>query len=87
MAELHLKQPKVTYSAWGPFTKHKQRIQKFMQMGDTNYIYRNKLDEACFQHDAAYSDSKDLTKRTATEKKIKILKLKAVQNMMGIKKD
>ena len=31
-----------------------------MQTGDTNYIYRNELDKACFQHDAAYCDSKDL---------------------------
>ena len=42
----------------------KQRIQKFKETGDTNYIYKNELDKACFTHDAAYSDSKDLTKRT-----------------------
>ena len=39
-----------------------------MQTGDTNYIYKNELDKACFAHDAAHSDSKDLTKRTAAEK-------------------
>ena len=39
------------YGACGSFTKHKQRIQKFMETGDTRYIYKNKLDEACFQHD------------------------------------
>ena len=60
--EMHLRQPGFTYSACGPFTKHKQRIQKFMQPGDTNYIYRNELDKACFQHDAAYSDSKGIAK-------------------------
>ena len=38
MAEMHLKQPGFTYSACGPFTRNKQRIQKSMQTGDTNYI-------------------------------------------------
>ena len=59
MPEMHLRQPGFTYSVCAPFTKHNQRIQKFMQTGDTNYIYRNELDNACFQHDAAFSDSKD----------------------------
>ena len=66
--EMHLRQPQFTYSACGPFTKHKQRIQKFKETGDTNYIYKNELDKPCFAHDAAYSDSKDLTKRTAADK-------------------
>ena len=48
MAEMHLRQPGFTYSACGLFTKHRQRIQKFMQTGDTNYIYRTELDKACF---------------------------------------
>ena len=68
MPEMHLRQPQFTYSACGPFTKHKQRIQKFKETGDTNYIYKNGLDKACFAHDAAYSDSKDLTKRTVADK-------------------
>ena len=68
MPEMHLRQPQFTYSACGPFTKHKKRIQKFKETGDTNYIYKNELDKACFAHDAAYSDSKDLTKRTAADK-------------------
>ena len=74
MPEMHLRQPQFTYSACGPFTKHKQRIQKFKETGDTNYIYKNELDKACFVHDAAYSDSKDLIKRTIADK---ILKNKA----------
>ena len=74
MPERHLRQPQFTYSACGPFTKHKQRIQKFKETGDTNYIYKNELDKASFAHDAAYSDSKDLTKRTVADK---ILKNKA----------
>ena len=74
MPEIHLRQPQFTYSACGPFTKHEQRIQKFKETGDTNYIYKNGLDKACFVHDAAYSDSKNLTKRTVADK---ILKNKA----------
>ena len=68
MPEMHLRQPQFTYSACGPFTKHKQRIQKFKETEDTNYIYKNELDKACFAHDAAYSDSKDLTKRSVSDK-------------------
>ena len=74
MPEIHLRQPQFTYSARGPFTKHKQGIQKFKETGDTNYIYKNELDKACFVHDATYSDSKDLIKRNVADK---ILKNKA----------
>ena len=62
MPEMHLRQPQFTYSTCGPFTKHKQRIQKFKKTGDTNYIYKNELDKACFAHDTAYSDRKILQK-------------------------
>ena len=62
MPEMHLRQPGFIYSACGPFTKNKQRIQKFIETGDTKYIYRNKLDKACFQPDMAYGDFKDLKK-------------------------
>ena len=71
MPEMYLRQPQFTYSACGLFTKHKQRIQKFKETGDTNYIYKNELDKACFAHDAAYSDSKDLRKRTVADKILK----------------
>ena len=64
MPEMDLKQPGFTYSASGPFTKNKERIQKFKQTGDSRYIYRNELYKACFQHDMAYGDFKDLAKRT-----------------------
>ena len=53
MPEMHLRQSGFTYSACGPFTKNQQRIQKLLETGDTNYIYRNELDKACFQHDMA----------------------------------
>ena len=48
MPEIHLRQPEFTYSACGPFTKTKERIQKFKEMGDSQYIYQNELDKACF---------------------------------------
>ena len=50
MPEMHIKQPGFTYSASGPFTKNKERSEKFMQTGNTNFIYRNEFDMACFQH-------------------------------------
>ena len=68
MPEMHLKQPRFTYSACGPFTKDKERIEKFMQTGNTYFVYRNELDKACFQHDMAYSKPKDLAKRTQWDK-------------------
>ena len=64
MPEMHLKQPQSTYSDWGPFTKSKERIQKLNKTGGSRYICRNELDKACFQHDMAYGDFKDLAKRT-----------------------
>ena len=69
--KMHLKQSGFTYSACGPFTKNKQSIQKFMQTGDTNFIYRNELDKACLQHDMAYGDFKDLKRRTQSDKVLK----------------
>ena len=48
MPEIHLRQPGFKYSACRPFTKNKQRIQKFIQTGDTNYIYKNELDKVRF---------------------------------------
>ena len=43
MPEMHFKQPGFTYSACGPFSKNKERIQKFKETGDTKYIYKNNL--------------------------------------------
>ena len=68
MPEIHLKQPQFVYSACGPFTRHKERIKKFKQTGDTRYIYRNELDKACFQRDSAYVDHKDLISRIEVDK-------------------
>ena len=51
LPETHLRQPGFTYSACGPFTKTKERIQKFKETGDSRYVYKNELDKACFQHE------------------------------------
>ena len=84
MPEIHLRQPKFTYSACGPFTKNKEGIVKFKEAGDSRHIYQNKLDNACFQHDMAYGDVKDLTRRTASDK---ILSDKAFNIAKNLKYD
>ena len=71
MPELHLKQPRFTYSACGSFTKHRERIRKFRETGNLEHLYRNELDKACFAYDAGYCDSKDLAKRTISGKILK----------------
>ena len=81
MPEMHLKQPAFTYSACGPFTKSKERIEKFMQTGNKDFLYKNELDKPCFQHDMAYGKSKHLVKRTQSEQD------KVIQNMTVIKED
>ena len=77
---MHLRQPGFTYSACEPFElktlvlscacelKTQRKNTKFKESGDSRYIYQNKLDKACFQHDMAYGDFKDLTRRTASDK-------------------
>ena len=71
LPELHLKQPGFTYCACGPFTKHRQRIQKFRETGHSKHLYRNELGQPCLTHNAGYSDSKDLAKRTVANKILK----------------
>ena len=71
LPELHSKEPGVTYNACGRFTKHLERIQKFRKTGNLKHLYRNELDKACFPNDPAYSDSKDLAKRTISDKILK----------------
>ena len=74
--EMHLKQPVFTYSACDPFTRNKERIDKFMQTSNTDFMYRNELDKVCFQHEMAYGKSKVLAKRTQSDK---VLRDKAFQ--------
>ena len=68
MPEMYLRQPGFTYSVCGPFTKNKGRIEKFMATRNTDFIYKNELDKACFQHNMAYGNFKDLARRTASDK-------------------
>ena len=68
MSKMHIRQAGFTYSAFGPFTRNKERFEKFKETGDSRYIHQNKLDKACFQHDMAYGDFRNLTRRTASDK-------------------
>ena len=68
MPEMHLRQPQFVYSVCRPFTRHNERIKELKRTGDARYIYRNELDKACFQHDSAYADHKDLINRTEADK-------------------
>ena len=71
MPELHLKQPGFTYTACGPFSKHRERIQKFRETGHLKHSYRKELEKGCFAHDGAYSDNKNSAKRTISDKILK----------------
>ena len=68
MPKMHLRQPGFIYSACGPFTNDKERIKRFKETGDSRYIYQKELDKACFQHDMAYEDFKDLNRRSFADK-------------------
>ena len=68
MPEIHLRQPGFKYCAFVPFTKNKERIQKFKETGDWRYSYQSQLDKACFQHNMAYGDFKDLNRTTVANK-------------------
>ena len=59
---MHLRQPGFTCSACRLFTKYKERIQKFKETREPQYIYQNKLDKAGFELDIAYGYVKDLTR-------------------------
>ena len=80
MPKMHLKQFGFTYSSCGPFTKNKERIAKFMKTGKTDYIYKNELDRVCFQHDMAYGKTKDLEKRTQSDKVLRDKVFKITSN-------
>ena len=80
MPEMHLRQPGFTFNACGPFTENKERIKKFMQTGNTDFIYKNELDKACFQHDMAYGKSKGLVKRTQPDKVLRDKAFKIASN-------
>ena len=68
MPKMHLILVGFTYSDCGPSTKNKERIQILKEIGDSQYIHQKELNKACFQHDMAYADFKDLTRRIASKK-------------------
>ena len=67
MPERYLKQPGFTHSACGLFTKNKEKTDKFIKIGNIDFIYKNDLDKTCFQHDMVYDKSKDLARRTQSD--------------------
>ena len=71
MPELHLRQPVFVSIASLQFTKYRETIRIFRETGSLRYLYKNKLDKAFFAHDAAYSESKGLAKRTISDKILK----------------
>ena len=87
--ELHFRQPALTYSACGPFTKHRETILKFRETGNFRHSYRNELGKACFVHGATYSDWEDLAKRTILTKvwKIELMKLLKILDMMNVREN
>ena len=69
-----------THSLCLPFTKNKERTQKLKKTGDLRYIYQNELDKACFQHDMANVDFKDLTRRIVSDKALNDKAFNIVKN-------
>ena len=80
MPEMNLRQPGFTYSACGLFIKNKKKNEKFMKSGNTDFIYKNELDKPCFKHDMAYVKSKDLVKRTQSDKVLRDKAFKIASN-------
>ena len=74
MPQLHLKQPGFTYGACEPFPKHRERIQRLRETDNLKNLYKNEWDKTFFAHDAKYSDNKDLTKRTISDKMSKSIR-------------
>ena len=77
---MHLKQPGFTHSVCCLFTKNKDRIEKLMQTGNRGYICKIDLDKACFQHDTAYGEYKDLNTRIQSDKVLRDKTFEIVSN-------
>ena len=76
MPEINFKETWFTCSTCGPFTRSKERIEKFMQTGNIDFICRNEFDKVCSQYDMVYGKSKQLTKGTQSEKVLRDKKFK-----------
>ena len=86
MPEMYLRQPGIRYSRCGPFTKNKERIQKFKEAGDSRYIYQNEQEKGWIQHDVASGDFKDFPNQTVSDfYLIKHLTRPKIQDIMDIK--
>ena len=72
------------YSACGPLTKSKERIQKFKETGYSRYFYQDELKNDVCNMTMAYGYFKDLTRRRASEK---ILRDKAFNIAKNLKYD
>ena len=64
------RQPGFIYSTYESFAQNRERVEKFRKTGNLTYVYQNELDNACFAHDVAYFENKNLTKRSISDKKI-----------------
>ena len=62
---------------------------KNLRTEDLNHVYKNELDKARFAHDVAYANSKDLAKRTVSERfwKIEPMNLNWIVDTMDIHED
>ena len=69
--EFKLNHCQISCALYIVFTKHRERNKKFRETGYLKHLYTNELDKACFAHDAAYSESQDLAKRTISDKILK----------------
>ena len=65
---LSLRQPDLRIVLVDQLQKIKNELKKFKEAGDSRNIYQNGLDKACFQHDMAYGDFKDLNGRAFADK-------------------
>ena len=77
---MHLRQPQFLYRACGPFAGSKERRQKYKETGYSRYTYQDELDKACFQHDMVYGDLKDLPRRTASDKSLRVKPFNIAKN-------
>ena len=48
MPELYLKQPGLTYTAWGSFNKYWERIQKFREIGNLKHLFNKWIKQSLF---------------------------------------
>ena len=87
MPEMHLRHPDLHIVRVDHLQKKRERTQTFKEAGDSRYIYQNDLDKACFQHEMACGDFKDLTRRTASDFMIKHLILLKTRNILDINVD